>query len=99
MGKPTSSADCCRDCPNAIVAGDLNTPHESSVYRDNFGRLTNAFNTTGWGSTCTFFSAYTWLQLDNILSTAAWTPRACWIEGPVGGEHRPVVAELESVAP
>ena len=84
----------CTAEPNAIVAGDFNTPPESPVFRHNFGRLSDAFGTAGWGVGSTYFAGWFSLRLDHILCDRQWQVRECTVGPDVGSEHRPLMAEL-----
>ncbi len=84
----------CAAESNVIVLGDFNTPPESRVFRDNFGRLSDAFDTAGWGLGSTYFAGWFSLRLDHILCDDAWTPTEFAILNNVGSEHRPLAAVL-----
>ncbi len=80
--------------PNAIVAGDFNTPPESPVFTKNFGNLADAFTTSGWGVGSTYFAGWFSLRLDHILCDSAWQPREYRLGPNVGSEHRPLTGVL-----
>jgi vancomycin resistance protein VanJ len=81
-----------------VIAGDLNTPASSSIYRQWWGDYRNAFTEAGWGIGHTVriiqggfrFSS----RIDHILATEHWRASECWIGPDVGSDHRPVVARL-----
>jgi vancomycin resistance protein VanJ len=86
------------DFHDVVVTGDFNTPPESPLYRESFGRYANAFSVAGWGVGNTYFRGYNRLRLDHVLYDEHWQCRACWIGPDVGSEHRPVMAVLTRVA-
>jgi endonuclease/exonuclease/phosphatase (EEP) superfamily protein YafD len=77
-----------------LIAGDFNTPTESTVYREWWSPYTNAFCSAGWGFGATFFTARNRVRIDHILAGPGWRCRRCWVGPPVGSPHRPVLADL-----
>jgi vancomycin resistance protein VanJ len=81
-----------------ILAGDFNTPVESAVYRECWGRYRNAFSRTGFGFGSTIKCRVRFLsfgvRIDHILSGPKVTPARCWIGPDIGSAHLPVVADL-----
>ncbi len=81
-----------------IIAGDFNTPVESTIYRQAWGRYGNAFSQAGIGigQTVSFqrrnfsFSC----RVDHVLLGSNWRAGAAWVGPDVGSDHRPVIAEL-----
>ncbi|QDU24177.1 endonuclease/exonuclease/phosphatase family protein [Urbifossiella limnaea] len=78
----------------AIVAGDFNTPVESTVYRRNWSGFRNAFSTagTGWGTT----KQTRWFgtRIDHVLYAPPWVCRGVRTGPSLGSDHLPVVADL-----
>jgi endonuclease/exonuclease/phosphatase (EEP) superfamily protein YafD len=81
-----------------IVAGDFNTPAESTIYRRWWSDLTDAFAAGGLGWGHTYFTRRASMRIDHIVAGPGWTCRRCWVEAPVGSAHRPLVADLEWAA-
>ena len=85
-----------------IVVGDFNMPTSSSVYRESFGDLTNAFEASAFGfgftAPCKRFrhwpSNTPWQRIDHILVNSAWDVRACHIGEHDGSDHRLIAATL-----
>src|SRR5262249_55542283 len=77
-----------------LLAGDFNTPPESTVYREYWSRYTNAFSAGGFGFGATFFTRHTAVRIDHILLGSGWQCRRCWVGPPVGSPHRPVIADV-----
>jgi endonuclease/exonuclease/phosphatase (EEP) superfamily protein YafD len=80
-----------------LIAGDFNTPVESCIYREFWGRYTNAFSAAGFGFGNTHFTRYTAVRIDHILAGPGWQWRRCWIGPRVGSPHRPLLADVEWV--
>ncbi|TFG88780.1 MAG: hypothetical protein E4H17_01820 [Gemmatimonadales bacterium] len=82
----------------AIVAGDFNMPVESSLYRDDWGGLVNAFSRTGagygWSSRGALRGIPVPIRIDHVLCGGGIEPLACRIGPDVGSDHRPVLADL-----
>ena len=77
-----------------LLAGDFNTPPESTVYRHYWSRYANAFSTAGLGFGPTHFTRRTAVRIDHILTGPGWRCERCWVGPPVGSPHRPVLADL-----
>jgi endonuclease/exonuclease/phosphatase family metal-dependent hydrolase len=84
--------------PATILAGDFNTPTDSPVYRESWGKFRNAFLTSGFGFGNTIYAKIRgWpigIRIDHILMGSDWWPKKCWVGPDVGSEHRPVIADL-----
>jgi endonuclease/exonuclease/phosphatase family metal-dependent hydrolase len=82
-----------------IVAGDLNLPAESPIYRAYWSTWRDAFGAAGWG-----FGGTEWprgvagihfgIRIDHILSGTGWRPVRCWVGPNVGSDHLPLIAGL-----
>lgn len=77
-----------------VVTGDFNMPVESALYRRDWADLTNAFHAAGWGTGATKHTRWHGIRIDHVLTGPGWrTVRA--VVGPdLGGDHRPMVADL-----
>lgn len=78
-----------------IVGGDFNMPVESAIYQRYWSHWQNAFSTAGLGFGHTKF---TWLfdvRIDHVLASDHWTVLAARVGPDLGGDHRPVIAELQ----
>jgi endonuclease/exonuclease/phosphatase family metal-dependent hydrolase len=78
-----------------LIAGDFNMPVESTIYRQYWSQYSNAFSVagSGWG----FTKRTRWLaaRIDHVLAAPhQWRILACSVEEAVGGDHRPVIADL-----
>ncbi|WP_309670417.1 endonuclease/exonuclease/phosphatase family protein [Gemmatimonas sp.] len=83
-----------------IIAGDFNMPVESAIYRRYWSGLTNAFDSKGLGFG---FSKHEGsllrLRIDHVLSAPKWfRVRGAWVGDDVGSDHRPMIADLTTVA-
>ncbi len=84
-----------------IVAGDLNMPVDSTIYRQFWSDYTNAFSVAGIG--------YGWTQravakklpfpigirIDHILASSDLSIRTCEVGPDVGSDHLPLIADIE----
>jgi endonuclease/exonuclease/phosphatase (EEP) superfamily protein YafD len=77
-----------------LLAGDFNTPPESTTYRQFWSRYTNAFSAAGLGFGPTHFTRHTAVRIDHILLGPGWHCERCWVGPAVGSPHRPVIADL-----
>jgi vancomycin resistance protein VanJ len=77
-----------------LLAGDFNTPPESTIYRRYWSGYANAFSTAGFGFGPTHFTRRTAVRIDHILAGPGWHCERCWVGPAVGSPHRPVVADL-----
>jgi endonuclease/exonuclease/phosphatase (EEP) superfamily protein YafD len=77
-----------------LLAGDFNTPVESTIHREYWSDYQNAFSVAGFGCGSTHLTELTAVRIDHILATADWHIRKCWVGPDVGSAHRPIVADL-----
>jgi hypothetical protein len=77
-----------------IIAGDFNCPVESRIYRRDWSRFQNAFNTAGLGWGYTMYTGKAAMRIDHVLDKAPWKCVKCWVGPHVGSAHRPVIADL-----
>ncbi len=77
-----------------LLAGDFNTPVESTIHRECWSDYQNAFSVAGFGCGSTHLTELTAVRIDHILATADWHIRKCWVGPDVGSAHRPIVADL-----
>lgn len=78
----------------AIVAGDFNTPVESTIYREHWGDLRNAFSYAGMGFGRTRDNGWIKVRIDHVVTTDAWRPIRAFVGPDLGSDHRAVVADL-----
>lgn len=86
----------------AIMAGDFNMPNDSSLFRQNWGDLRDAYalSAVGYGYTSPCRAAKLWptntpwAQVDHILTTHHWQVERCWIGESAGSDHRLIAAQL-----
>lgn len=82
-----------------LIAGDFNTPAESRVFAGAWHNFSDAFTVAGLGWGYTYYSRWTAVRIDHVLSGPAWQCRQCWVGPDVGSPHRPLVADFEWVDP
>lgn len=84
-----------------IVAGDLNMPPESQLFKRDWNNFTDAFAIAGWGYGYTYgYTTSGWfygIRIDHILADAGWNVECCRLGRHIGSDHRPVAAELVRV--
>ena len=77
-----------------IVAGDFNVPVESACYRDLWNHFQNAFSIAGSGLGYTKYTRFHGVRIDHVLADRNWTVLDVRVGPDLGGDHRPVIAEL-----
>lgn len=81
-----------------LVAGDFNMPVESSLYRENFHQLGNAFSSVGLGYGYTEHSVKRGVglavRIDHVLMTNEFQPQRCVVGPDVGSDHLPLIADV-----
>lgn len=77
-----------------LLAGDFNTPVESTIYRECWSGYHNAFSVAGLGWGNTHLTRHTRVRIDHILTSPDCRVRRCWVSPDVGSAHRPVIADL-----
>jgi endonuclease/exonuclease/phosphatase (EEP) superfamily protein YafD len=90
------------DAP-ALIVGDFNMPSDSSLYREYWPGLANAFDEVGTGYGYTFPcqrqyqwpAGFPWLRIDHILVSEHWSLRESWVGSANGSDHRPIAAIVE----
>lgn len=82
----------------AIIAGDFNTPVESSIYRAHWGRWSNAWSEGGLGAGATKFTRWFSIRIDHIVHGAAWRTIRTEVGPDLGSDHRPLIARLRRVS-
>jgi vancomycin resistance protein VanJ len=81
-----------------VVAGDFNMPTDSTIYRDVWGRYSNAFSKTGAGYGRTEFASMhgikVGVRIDHILVGNGLGVRVCETGPDVGSDHLPLIADI-----
>jgi vancomycin resistance protein VanJ len=85
--------------PSVVLAGDFNLPADSTIYRQTLSNLDNAFSTSGLGFGWSYYARWTVTRIDHILTGQSWRARKAWTGPNVGSPHRPLIADLEWIAP
>jgi vancomycin resistance protein VanJ len=79
---------------NPIIAGDLNLPVESRIYRAYFGHCTNSFSVAGRGFGWTRVLNRFSVRIDHVLGCGAWRPLSAEVGPDLGSDHLPLIADL-----
>lgn len=77
-----------------VVMGDFNLPVESAVYQRHWGSLTNAFSLAGFGFGVTKQTKWHGIRIDHVVVGPEWNVDRAWVGPGLGGDHRPMLAEL-----
>jgi endonuclease/exonuclease/phosphatase family metal-dependent hydrolase len=85
-----------------IVAGDFNSPADSSLFQRHWGDFQNTFNIAGFGfgytSPCGphahWFDDTPWVRIDHILCSHEWQVAHCAVGKGNGSDHRLIAATL-----
>lgn len=82
-----------------IVAGDMNLPDESAIFRRDWSGLTDAFAAAGlgYGYTYGYTTSGKWygIRIDHILAGPGFRVERSWVGPHIGSDHRPLLAVLE----
>lgn len=82
-----------------LIAGDFNMPVNSQIYRTCWKDYTNAFSSTGIGWGFTKYTCWHGVRIDQVLADGQWDFRQCRVGGPLGSDHRPVIADVVYLPP
>jgi vancomycin resistance protein VanJ len=82
-----------------LLAGDFNTPPDSTIYHQCWSHLHNGFGEAGFGWGYTYFSRRSAVRIDHQLGGPGWQCRKCRVGPNVGSPHRPVIADWEWTCP
>lgn len=82
---------------STLLAGDLNTPQGSVLFRQCWSQYADAFTVGGCGFGNTYCAPWWSTRIDHILVGPAWRCERCWVGPDVGSPHRPLIADLELV--
>ncbi len=81
-----------------ILAGDFNTPVESTIYREIWGGYANAFSTTGrgygWTQRVTVKGFTIGVRIDHVLTSKELVPLVSEVGPDVDSDHLPLIADL-----
>ena len=77
-----------------LVLGDFNIPVESAIYRRSWGAFTNALSEAGVGLVPTKHTRWHGVRIDHVLAGPGWRVLSAWVGPGLGGDHRPVIADL-----
>jgi vancomycin resistance protein VanJ len=77
-----------------LVMGDFNMPVESAIYRRFWSSFTNAFSEVGFGFGMTKKTKWHGIRIDHVLLGPGWACQRAWVGPGIGGDHRPMIADL-----
>jgi endonuclease/exonuclease/phosphatase family metal-dependent hydrolase len=81
-----------------VVAGDFNTPAESSIFREFWGGLADCHSEAGWGFGFTKRTRLIAMRIDHVLAGPGLACARARTGDRAGGDHAPVVAEIGRAA-
>jgi len=76
-----------------LMAGDFNTPPESTIHEEYWSTFGNAFEEAGFGWGHTYFTRWAAVRIDHQLGSPGWQCQRCWVGPKIGSPHRPVIAD------
>jgi endonuclease/exonuclease/phosphatase family metal-dependent hydrolase len=77
-----------------IVMGDFNLVPDSTIFRQNFSGLTDAFEASGFGLGYSYDNHWTRVRIDHVLMNDSFRCEDCFVGPFLGVPHRPIVADL-----
>lgn len=78
-----------------LVAGDFNVPVDSDFYRRHWGDRQNALSLAGSGFNHTKFTRVHGIRIDHVVVDSDWRVLSAEVGQNLGGDHCPVIAELQ----
>ncbi len=78
-----------------LVAGDFNVPVDSDFYRRHWSSQQNALSIAGSGLNHTKFTRFHGIRIDHVLADSQWEVVSAEVGPDLGGDHCPVIAELQ----
>jgi endonuclease/exonuclease/phosphatase (EEP) superfamily protein YafD len=77
-----------------VITGDFNMPIESAIYRRYWSSFTNAFSEAGLGFGDSKETSWHGIRIDHVLLGSDWQCLGAFVGPHLGGDHRPMVADL-----
>ena len=77
-----------------VVVGDFNMPVESAFYKERWRGYGNAFSDCGLGYGYTKYEKRFGIRIDHVLYDGAWRCLSAEVDQSLGGDHRPLIADL-----
>jgi endonuclease/exonuclease/phosphatase (EEP) superfamily protein YafD len=78
-----------------IVAGDFNTPMESTIFQQHWGDFVDAFTEVGTGFGMTKYNGWIRARIDHVLTDRTWWHVArAEVGSDIGSDHRPLIVDL-----
>ncbi len=78
-----------------VVAGDFNVPVDSPFYREYWSSFQNALSLHGFGLCYTKYTRFHGVRIDHVLADQSWKILSAEVGPGLGGDHRPVMVELQ----
>lgn len=77
-----------------VITCDCNIPVESAIYDRYWSSFTNAFSEAGWGFGHSKETSWHGIGIDHVMLGPGWQPLRAFVAPHLGGDHRPLVADL-----
>jgi endonuclease/exonuclease/phosphatase (EEP) superfamily protein YafD len=77
-----------------LLMGDFNLVPDSTVFRQNFSNLSDAFESAGFGFGYSYIIRWTRVRIDHVLMNDSFRCQDCFVGPYLGSPHRPIVADL-----
>ncbi|MCM2374828.1 endonuclease/exonuclease/phosphatase family protein [Aporhodopirellula aestuarii] len=80
---------------STLIAGDFNVPVDSDFYRRHWKTHQNALSLAGSGFNYTKYTRFHGIRIDHVLADSHWRVVSAQVGANLGGDHCPVIAELQ----
>jgi endonuclease/exonuclease/phosphatase (EEP) superfamily protein YafD len=77
-----------------IIAGDFNLVPDSALFRENFSKVTDAWDASGLGFGWTYYHQFTMVRIDHIVFNDWVRCQSCRVGPEIVSPHRPLIADL-----
>jgi len=82
---------------SALVAGDFNMRDVNPMYIKDWSNYSNAFARAGFGFGYTRYTSWHGVRIDHVLYDSQWKASKAYVGPDLGGDHRPLVVDLEFI--
>ncbi len=82
-----------------LIAGDFNTPVESTIFQNAWGAFSDAFSRVGFGFGMTRLNGWIRVRIDHVLTGNGWYADHVELGPDLASDHLPVIVDLTLVAP
>ena len=79
---------------HSLIAGDFNLMINDPLYRKYWREFKNTYSEAGAGFGSTKYTRWHGVRIDHILISPNITVHQAWVGPDLGGDHRPVIADI-----